>query len=81
MATVELTLEQLRDAILQLPTPQRRKLLAEAALSIATWMLPTCTLSIFSNATRWPPVSTTAMATFQLFARASRSAVAMHFLA
>ena len=29
MATVELTFEQLRDAILQLPTPQRRKLLAE----------------------------------------------------
>jgi hypothetical protein len=29
MATVELTLEQLRDAIIQLPTPQRRKLLAE----------------------------------------------------
>jgi hypothetical protein len=29
MATVELTLEQLRDAIVQLPKPQRRKLLAE----------------------------------------------------
>ena len=29
MAAVELTLEQLRDAIVQLPRPQRRKLLAE----------------------------------------------------
>jgi hypothetical protein len=29
MATVELTLEQLREAIVQLPKPQRRKLLAE----------------------------------------------------
>ena len=29
MATVELTLEQLRDAIIQLSTPQRRKLLAD----------------------------------------------------
>lgn len=29
MATVELTLEQLRDAIVQLPKPQRRKLFAE----------------------------------------------------
>ena len=29
MATVELTLEQLREAIVQLPTLQRRKLLAE----------------------------------------------------
>jgi hypothetical protein len=29
MAAVELTLEQLRDAIIQLPQPQRRKLLAE----------------------------------------------------
>jgi hypothetical protein len=29
MATVELTLEQLRDAILQLPEPQRRQLLEE----------------------------------------------------
>ena len=29
MATVELTLEQLRDAIVQLPKPQRRKLLEE----------------------------------------------------
>lgn len=29
MATVELTLEQLRKAIVQLPKPQRRKLLAE----------------------------------------------------
>ena len=29
MATVELTLEQLRDAIIQLPEPQRRKLLEE----------------------------------------------------
>jgi hypothetical protein len=29
MATVELTLEQLRDAIVQLPKPQRQKLLAE----------------------------------------------------
>ncbi len=31
MATVELTLEQLRDAIVQLPNPQRQKLLAEIA--------------------------------------------------
>ena len=29
MATVELTLEQLRDAIIQLPEPQRRKLLED----------------------------------------------------
>ena len=29
MATVELTLEQLRDAILQLPEPQRRQLLED----------------------------------------------------
>lgn len=29
MATAELTLEQLRDAIVQLPKPQRRKLFAE----------------------------------------------------
>jgi hypothetical protein len=29
MATVELTLEQLRDAIIQLPEPQRRQLLEE----------------------------------------------------
>ena len=29
MATVDLTLEQLRDAIIQLPKPQRRKLLTE----------------------------------------------------
>jgi hypothetical protein len=29
MATVELTLEQLRNAIVQLPKPQRRKLFAE----------------------------------------------------
>ncbi len=29
MATVELTLDQLREAIVQLPMPQRRKLLAE----------------------------------------------------
>ena len=31
MATVELTLEQLRDAIVQLPKPQRQKLLADLA--------------------------------------------------
>lgn len=31
MATVELTFEQLRDAIVQLPKPQRQKLLAEIA--------------------------------------------------
>jgi|GEM_PF-6782267 len=31
MATVELTLEQLREAIVQLPKPQRQKLLAEIA--------------------------------------------------
>src|SRR5262245_38138943 len=29
MATIDLTLEQLREAIVQLPKPQRRKLLAE----------------------------------------------------
>jgi len=29
MATVELTLEQLRDAIIQLPEPQRRKLMED----------------------------------------------------
>jgi hypothetical protein len=29
MATVELTLEQLRDALLQLPAPQRRKLVED----------------------------------------------------
>ena len=29
MATVELTLEQLRDALIQLPEPQRRKLLED----------------------------------------------------
>ena len=31
MATVELTLEQLREAIVQLPKPQRQKLLADIA--------------------------------------------------
>jgi hypothetical protein len=46
MATVELTLEQLRDAIIQLPEPQRRKLLediqrlpsAQEAREAARWM-------------------------------------------
>ena len=36
MATVELTLEQLRDAIIQLPEPQRRKLLEDIQRLLTT---------------------------------------------
>jgi hypothetical protein len=59
----------------------RRYIAADDALSIATCTLALCVLSIFSKATRKPWLSTTAMATGQLFLRASACPLAIAFFA
>src|SRR5213594_785774 len=59
----------------------RLKFSAVLALPTATFTLPSCVSSIFSKRMRLAPASTIAMATFQLFLRASVSAAAMAFFA
>jgi hypothetical protein len=48
---------------------------------MAILTLPNCVSSIFSNRTKLAPASTMAIATFQLFFRASASAAAIAFFA